>query len=114
MGNTSVGIYKATGPHPEWDPTVFIDVSAVPELLVVKATDPGLEIGAANTLRCLVDMLRTQLAAHAGTATAYVAFSLFLSLFSPFRCNMYMIDGTNWIIGATPSAGSRWRPSMRW
>ena len=33
VGNTSVGIYKVTGPHSGGDPTVFIDVSEVPELV---------------------------------------------------------------------------------
>ncbi|CAM6091193.1 unnamed protein product [Calypogeia fissa] len=69
VGNTSAGVYKDI--HPQ----VYIDVSEVPELQVVKRTGEGLELGAGIALSKLIGLLGEsnsgsvvyqELAKHAG------------------------------------------------
>ena len=68
VGNTSVGIYKVNGPHPSWDPTIFIDVSEIPDLLLSTTTEQGVLVGGANTLRHLQDVLQQEVDAAEGEA----------------------------------------------
>ncbi|EFJ26415.1 hypothetical protein SELMODRAFT_97494 [Selaginella moellendorffii] len=51
VGNTSAGVYR------DWDHSVFIDISRIPELHVVEARSDGIEFGAAVSIAKLIDFL---------------------------------------------------------
>ncbi|XP_057820291.2 indole-3-acetaldehyde oxidase isoform X2 [Cryptomeria japonica] len=51
VGNTSAGIYKNVRPK------VFVDISNIPELQIIKRHEFGIEIGAAVTISNLIEVL---------------------------------------------------------
>jgi len=62
-GNTAQGVAKWYTPNPNYDdPSVFIDLSGIPDLSAVSVQPNGMYVGAAVTITNVISLLQTNLA----------------------------------------------------